>query len=873
MRVLDLGRVVGMSAYELAVSKGYEGTLESWLESLRYDHSDEYKQFTETIEAAKQDILSGKEEINSGKEEIKLSMTQIRDLVEKSLTDIGNAKKAATEAVKAEETEAVSNINSAKSGALSNIGDAETRTMESLANTLDSAIRSINGKGTRWEKQIEDMGTLAKSEYNQNADAKQKAFDSNAQEKQSAFDQNAVKKQNAYDQNVSEKTSAFDAHVAETQTTLDQHIKEKQDAFDSNAIEKRTAFDQNAEQKIQEYDTHTEQIQADIGQLKEDLTSVLDVEHTINLYDKNSISYAYGIGSTNLDVQSNNKNLAVIMDVEPNSTYTISGIRFGWNICYEFAIQKSEIVIGSTAISKLFEGLSYIDAERGYKTFTTSETAKSILLIYWRNGVDTVSEEEKRDKLQIEKNTTYTEYVPYGIYSQKLEQLDLSVKLVEKNAKRSINYKYVKNIPLFTRCSNGFFKEHPDWVSRQYELTALCVRGRYLYTGSHLGFKLWDIGIESEPVDITGQLTDNKYLTKNQYIEQWSINPWGVGGGERIPYKMEYYDGYIFAIVRGGSGFVDDSAIERNPNINVKNESETDGTTGYFIVMDDKLNVLHKKVYYGASKTEIGYRKPSGFVIDKEAGRIYISCQLYGWICYDISDPANPMLLHEYSPLDESIVSSINGAVLSSTCGPIEYQNGCVFSKDNHKYYAVAGYADGIHVWDVSDISNPEEIKNDIVSGDYGIFWQFRVKESAWNTTAHLFDVEVIDNLMYATIAPTTDHGNDKDRISGLLVLDISNLSAPTYKFYPIDAADWNFYQKIGDVKPSHLLITNNKVLLNNGNKGIAVYDITGEEPVYIGCIPSDGDEIYQMVKADDGRLISGCHIAPYNFRINRGVY
>ena len=247
MQALNLGRVVGMSAYELAVSNGYEGTLESWLESLRYDHSGEYKQFTETIEQAKQDILSGKEEINSGKEEIKLSMTQIRDLVEKSLTDIGNAKKAATEAVKSEETEAVSNINSTESAALSNIGDAETNALTSLANTLDSAIRSINEKGTRWEKQIEDTGTLTKSEYNQNAIAKQKAFDDNAQKKQ----------------------SAFDTHVAETQTTLDQHIKEKQDAFDSNAV-----------QKTKDFDEHTEQIQADIGQLKEDIgelrTSVSD---------------------------------------------------------------------------------------------------------------------------------------------------------------------------------------------------------------------------------------------------------------------------------------------------------------------------------------------------------------------------------------------------------------------------------------------------------------------------------------------------------------------------------------------------------------------------------------------------------------------
>ena len=50
MKAYNLGRVVGLSAYEIAVIKGYEGSIEEWLESLRYDHSDEYKQFTETIE-------------------------------------------------------------------------------------------------------------------------------------------------------------------------------------------------------------------------------------------------------------------------------------------------------------------------------------------------------------------------------------------------------------------------------------------------------------------------------------------------------------------------------------------------------------------------------------------------------------------------------------------------------------------------------------------------------------------------------------------------------------------------------------------------------------------------------------------------------
>ena len=624
-----------------------------------------------------------------------------------------------------------------------------------------------------------------------------------------------------------------------------------------------------------EYETAGSAVRGQVSQLMKELTdigSMLDVVHTRNLYDKNSGNFAYGIGSVNLDVQTNAKNLAIILDVEPNTTYTISGIRSGWNICYEFSILSESIAVGSRATSKLFEGLSYINADRGYKTFTTSDTAKSILLIYWREGTDTVTEDAKRNFLQVEKGSTYTDYVPYGTYSEKLDELSESVKEAEENSYNFENYRYVKNVPLFARCSNGFYAENPSWVSRQYDLTALCVHGRYLYTGSHLGFKKWDIGIETDPVDVTRQLTDNQYLAKNQYIDQWSINPWGTGGGDRIPYKMEYFNGYIFAIVRGASGYVDDSAQERNPNTNVKGEVETVGTVGYFMVMDVNLNVIYKTAYYGASKTVVGYRKPSGFVIDKDAKRIYIGCQLYGWLCYDIGNPTSPTLLHSYSPLDESVVSSINGADLSSKSGPIEYQNGCIFEKDGNKYYAVAGYVDGIHVWNVTDIANPSEIKNDIIVGSYGLFWQFRVKESAWNTFAHVFDVEVEGNKMYCTLAPTAEHGNDASRISGLVVLDISNLSAPTYKFYPIAKEDWNYYQRIGDVKPSHLIITDDKVLLNNGNKGIAVYDNTKEEPFYIGCIPSDGDEVYQMVKTEDGRFVTGCHIAPYNFRINRGI-
>ena len=229
MQALDLGRVVGMSAYELAVSKGYEGTLEAWLESLRYDHSDEYKQFTATIEEAQKEILSGKEEIKSDKEEIKSSMAKIRDLVETSLTDIKKSQKDGVDAVDTASTSAISSIASREGTALANISSTESAALTSLADALTSAVASLNTAGSRWEQQLKDSGEKAQFDYNQNA---------------------------------TKKTEAFDTHVSE-----------KQDAFDTHAEEKQNSFDENATQKTQEFDTHTEQIQNDIGQLKEDIST------------------------------------------------------------------------------------------------------------------------------------------------------------------------------------------------------------------------------------------------------------------------------------------------------------------------------------------------------------------------------------------------------------------------------------------------------------------------------------------------------------------------------------------------------------------------------------------------------------------------
>ena len=289
MKAYNLGRVVGLSAYEIAVIKGYEGSIEEWLESLRYDHSDEYKQFTETIEQARK-------EIETGKSDIETSMSTIQDLVTNAFIDIENTRKQGVDAVNTAGTSAVNEIENKKSGALTDIDSAESEALTVLANTLTSAVRSLNEEGTRWKQQIKNTGEKAQFDYDQNAE-----------KKQTEFDQNAIKNQTAFEQNAAEKTTAFDTHVSE-----------KQDGFDKNATEKQTAFDENADQKTQEFDVHTEKIHTDISQLKEDL-ELMQRSMLLYIEDGNIINNYY-ISIRTLDI---NKKYAFFIMPSVDGIYTV----------------------------------------------------------------------------------------------------------------------------------------------------------------------------------------------------------------------------------------------------------------------------------------------------------------------------------------------------------------------------------------------------------------------------------------------------------------------------------------------------------------------------------------------------------------------
>lgn len=232
MRILDLGRVVGLSAYELAVQEGYTGTLQEWLESLRYDHSDEYKQFTEKIEAARV--------------EIDADVRTIRQLVEAGLADIARTGETAVSNVNQAKGDALSDIDRLANGAradieagvrqiaddtdaaLADIEDAGKDALTILTTALGQAMDTISGSGSAWSTQIEQLGLLTKGEIENFVGVKKAEITDHTEDEMDVFDAHAA-----------EKTAEFDEHTADYRPATEQDVIDaEQDAHIASVEQK-----------------------------------------------------------------------------------------------------------------------------------------------------------------------------------------------------------------------------------------------------------------------------------------------------------------------------------------------------------------------------------------------------------------------------------------------------------------------------------------------------------------------------------------------------------------------------------------------------------------------------------------------------------
>ena len=129
----------GKSAYELAVENGFEGTEEEWLESLRYDHSEEFKQLAEQV---KQDAQSSAENASKAEQ----AMTQANQTAQANLEAIQSASQTAQSDISTAKQDAVNAVEQAQKDAEQSIATKHSEAVQAVEQAQSTAETAINAK-------------------------------------------------------------------------------------------------------------------------------------------------------------------------------------------------------------------------------------------------------------------------------------------------------------------------------------------------------------------------------------------------------------------------------------------------------------------------------------------------------------------------------------------------------------------------------------------------------------------------------------------------------------------------------------------------------------------------------------------------------
>lgn len=137
----------GLSAYEVAVENGFQGTEQEWLESLRYDHSEEFKQLANQV---KQDAKSAEDSATKAESAMNEANTTAQKNVEainKASTDavqaVQDAQSTAEEAIGDKQKEAIQAVDTAKTSATQAITEQKESALTEITNEKNSALEDI----------------------------------------------------------------------------------------------------------------------------------------------------------------------------------------------------------------------------------------------------------------------------------------------------------------------------------------------------------------------------------------------------------------------------------------------------------------------------------------------------------------------------------------------------------------------------------------------------------------------------------------------------------------------------------------------------------------------------------------------------------
>ena len=215
---------------------------------------------------------------------------------------------------------------------------------------------------------------------------------------------------------------------------------------------------------------------------------------------------------------------------------------------------------------------------------------------------------------------------------------------------------------------------------------------------------------------------------------------------------------------------------------------------------------------------------------------LILNC-LRGFNIYDISNPVKPILKFSHRDYDYT-----------------EYQGADFFTIAGRDYMAVSNYTRGLSIWDITEMSNPTCVAKKTFEG------LTAEDGTPLQGTGYSFDVTVDYPYVYSTWANNTPYMNTAYWHIGLLTYDITNFSNITMKLTEIPPSDRYSISTDGDKRPTRIAKLGGRLILNNSNKGISVFNANDASSIYYeGTFGTNEDASTNPVYVTtDGKIFVG---------------
>lgn len=252
------------------------------------------------------------------------------------------------------------------------------------------------------------------------------------------------------------------------------------------------------------------------------------------------------------------------------------------------------------------------------------------------------------------------------------------------------------------------------------------------------------------------------------------------------------------------------------------------------ILNKDDLSLVNK--YHLALKaTEIGIN-----------GNTMVVNMLKGFNIYNIENKENPILVYSYR------------YPTYTECQGVDF-----FECSGKKYAFICNYTSGYTIVDITNVDNIKIAHREETPVTYN---DISLKGTSYN-----FDVVVKYPYAYLTHCTSGPYINTEKDYRGVLAVDLTNISQPTQNLTIASRSD--LYDKAsGDHCPIYIDKINNHLLIDNGQKGVLVFDIYPDgTPVYSGSAMNRiNTNVGKIKTTQDGRIFVADDASPYNLNLYR---